>query len=190
MLYMRFAGRVLALFAAVCIFCTASGCLGASPMPSGGGGITPVDLPEPEGLTLAEALAELELLGAEGGLNVSGASLHQVIGNRVNLEGRASSWTMGLLDADGGRWLTIGVSGWQEISLPAPIPPEELNMTEVLSPEEILAMHEDEIQAALERLNANTVDIVLAGGAYTVTARSDAGMETLVFRADTGEVDV
>ena len=74
MFYMKFAGRVLALFAAVCIFCTASGCLDASTTPSEGGGITAVDLPEPEGLTLAEALAELDLLGAEGGLNVTGAS--------------------------------------------------------------------------------------------------------------------
>ncbi|HQN91799.1 MAG TPA: hypothetical protein PK336_06000 [Methanoculleus sp.] len=50
---MRPVGRVLALFAAVCIFCTASGCLDASTTPSEGGGITAVDLPEPEGLTLA-----------------------------------------------------------------------------------------------------------------------------------------
>jgi len=190
MFYMKFAGRVLALFAAVCIFCTASGCLDASTTPSEGGGITAVDLPEPEGLTLAEALAELDLLGVEGGLNVTGASLHQVIGNRVDLEGRASSWTLGLLDAEGVRWLTLGAAGWQEVSLPAPIPEEELNMTELLSPEEIFAMHEDGIRAAMDRLNTSTVDIVLAEGVYTVTTRSDAGMETLAFRADTGEVVV
>ena len=188
MFYMRPVGRVLALFAAVCIFCTASGCLDASTTPPEGGGITAVDLPEPERLTLAEALAELDLLGAEGGLNVTGASLHQVLGNRVELEGRASSWTLGLLDADGARWLILGAAGWQEVSLPAPIPEEELNMTELLAPEEIFAMHGDGIRAAMERLNTNTVDIVLAEGVYTVTARSETGMETLAFRADTGEV--
>ncbi len=40
----------------------------------------------------------------------------------------------------------------------------------------------------MERLGADTVDLALAGGVYSVTIRSDAGMETLSFEADTGEV--
>ena len=37
-------------------------------------------------------------------------------------------------------------------------------------------------------LTPMTVDLALAGGVYSVTIRSDAGMEILSFEADTGEV--
>ena len=40
----------------------------------------------------------------------------------------------------------------------------------------------------MERLGADTVDLALAVGVYSVTIRSDAWMETLSFEADTGEV--
>jgi len=187
---MRVPGGVLALFAAICIICTTCGCLGASSHPSGGG-ITPIDLPEsPEACTLAGALAELDLLGAEGGLNVTGTSVHQVLGTGVSLDGRATSWALGLEDGDEVRWLTFGTLGWKEITLRAPLSTEEVNITGVLSPEELLRDQEGVLRPVMTSLNADTVDISLAEGVYTVTVRSDAGMETFVFRADTGEVIV
>ena len=187
---MRTSGSVPALVAAVCILCTACGCLGASPAPTGGG-ITPIDLPEPpEAYTLSGALSELELLEAEGGLNVTGTSVHQVLGTGVDLDGRAASWALGLRDGEEVRWLTFGLAGWKEISLPAPLPAEEVNVTGVLSPEDLLRGQEEVLRPVMERLGADTVDIALAEGIYSVTARTDAGMETLAFRADTGEVVV
>ncbi len=193
---MRVPGGVLALLAAVCILCTACGCLGASSPPSSGGttpggGITPIDLPEPsEACTLTEALAELDLLGAEGGLNVTGTSVHQVLGAGMDLDGRAATWALGLADGEEVRWLTFGAMGWREISLRAPLPTEEVNITGVLSPEDLLATQEGVLRPVMVRLDADTVDIALAEGVYTVTVRSNAGMETLAFRADTGEVIV
>ena len=187
---MRVSGGVLALLAAACILCTTCGCLGASPPPSGGG-ITPIDLPEPPGAyTLSGALAELDLLRAEGGLNVTGTTVHQVIGSGVDLDGRAASWALGLRDGEEVRWLTFGVAGWQEVSLRAPLPAEEVNVTAVLSPEDLLSAEEGAVRPVMERLGASTVDIALAEGVYSVTVRSGAGMETLAFRADTGEVVV
>lgn len=193
---MRVPGGVPALLAVICILCTTCGCLGASSPPSDGGtatggGITPIDQPEPsEACTLTEALAELDLLGAEGGLNVTGTSVHQVLGAGVDADGRAASWALGLADGEEVRWLTFGALGWREISLRAPLPDEEVNMTEILSPEELLAMQEGVLHSVMADLDADTVDIALAEGVYTVTVRSDAGMETLAFRADTGEVVV
>jgi len=193
---MRVPGGVLALLAVICVLCTTCGCLGASsPPPEGGtptgGGITPIDQPEPPGAcTLAEALAELDLLGAEGGLNVTGASVHQVLGAGVGSDGRAGSWALGLADGEEVRWLTFGALGWREISLRAPLPDEEVNMTEILSPDELLAMQEGVLRPVMTDLDADTVDIALAEGVYTVIVRSNAGMESLAFRADTGEVVV
>jgi hypothetical protein len=63
-----------------------------------------------------------------------------------------------------------------------------MNMTEILSPEELLSADEGAIRPVMERLGADTVDISLAEGIYSVTVHSSAGMETLTFRADTGEV--
>ena len=61
---MRTSGSVPALIATIFLFCAACGCLCAAPLPTGGG-ITPIDLPEPPAAsTLAGALAELDLLGA------------------------------------------------------------------------------------------------------------------------------
>jgi hypothetical protein len=187
---MRVPGGVLALLAGACILCTACGCLGTSSPPPSSGGITPVDLPEPEGYTLTEALAELEILSVEGGLNITGTSMRQVLGNRVTLDGRADAWAIGLKDGDEARWLTSGVTGWRETTLRAPLPDAEVNMTEILSPEELLAAQEDAIRPVMARLDASTVDILLAEGVYTITVRSDAGMEVLAFRAETGEVIV
>jgi len=193
---MRVLGDVLALLTVICILCTTCGCLGASSPPSdggtpSGGGITPIDLPESsEACTLAEALAELDLLGAEGGLNVTGTSVHQVLGTGMSLDGRATSWALGLEDGEEVRWLTFGAMGWREISLRAPLPDAEVNMTEILSPEELLAAQEGTLRPVMTGLGADTVDIALAEGVYTVTVRTSAGMETLAFRADTGEVIV
>ncbi|KDE56005.1 hypothetical protein [Methanoculleus sp. MH98A] len=187
---MRVPGRVLALLAAVSILCTACGCLGASSPPPSGGGITSIDLPEPEGYTLNEALAELDMLRVEGGLNITGTSMHQVLGNRVTLDGRAATWAIGLEDGEEARWLTSGVTGWRETSLRAPLPDAEVNMTEILSPEDLLAAQEDAIRPAMTRLDASTVDIMLAEGVYTITIRSNTGVEVLAFRADNGEVIV
>jgi hypothetical protein len=187
---MRVPGGVLALLAGACILCTACGCLGTSSPPPSSGGITPVDLPEPEGYTLTEALAELEILSVEGGLNITGTSMRQVLGNRVTLDGRADAWAIGLKDGEEVRWLTSGVTGWRETTLRAPLPDAEVNMTEILSPEELLAAQEDAIRPVMARLDASTVDILLAEGVYTITVRSDAGMEVLAFRAETGEVIV
>ncbi|MFA7199602.1 MAG: hypothetical protein WC093_09960 [Methanoculleus sp.] len=185
---MRVSGSVLALLAAVCIFCTTCGCLGASSSPSGGG-ITPIDLPEPPGAcTLTGALAELDLLGAEGGLNITGTSVHQVLGAGTSLDGRATSWALGLKDGEEVRWLTFGLTGWKEISLRAPVPAEEVNLTGVLSPEDLLAMQDVVLSPVMEQLGADTVDIALSEGVYAITIRSDAGMETFAFQADTGEV--
>lgn len=187
---MRVPGGVLALLAAACILCTACGCLGASSPPPPGGGITSIDLPEPEGYTLTEALAELDVLSVEGGLNITGTSMRQVLGNRVTLDGRAAAWAIGLEDGEEARWLTSGVTGWRETSLRAPLPDEEVNMTGILSPEDLLAAQEEAIRPAMVRLDASTVDLVLAEGIYTITIRSDAGVEVLTFRADNGEAIV
>jgi hypothetical protein len=42
----------------------------------------------------------------------------------------------------------------------------------------------------MARLGADTVDITLAEGVYSITVHSDVGMETFAFRADSGEVIV
>jgi len=187
---MRVPGGVLALLAAVCILCTACGCLGTSSPPPSSGGITPIDLPEPVRYTLTEALAELEVLSVEGGPNTIGTSMRQVLGNRVTLDGRADAWAIGLQDGNEARWLTSGIMGWKETTLRVPLPEAEVNMSEVLSPEDLLTGEEEMIQSAMARLDAETVDLVLAEGVYTVHIRSDAGVESFAFRADTGEVIV
>ena len=183
---MRVPWGFLALFAAICIFCTACGCLGEASPPSGGG-ITPIDPEPPQAATLAGALGELELLGAEGGLNITGTTVHQVIGTGVDLDGRAASWALGLRDGEEVRWLTFGISGWKEVSLRAPLPEDEILFDEILLPEDLLAERGGVLAPALERAGADTVDIALAREVYTVTVRSDTGMERFSFRADTGE---
>jgi hypothetical protein len=40
----------------------------------------------------------------------------------------------------------------------------------------------------MKQLGADTVDLALAEGRYTITIRSDSGMETYLFRAENGEV--
>ncbi len=40
----------------------------------------------------------------------------------------------------------------------------------------------------MNRLGADTVEIALAEGVYSVTIHSDAGLESFVFQADSGEV--
>jgi hypothetical protein len=88
------------------------------------------------------------------------------------------------------RWLTFGAGGWKEISLRAPLPTEEVNITAVLPPEDLLRSQEGVLSPAMDRLGTDTVDIALAEGVYSVTIRTDAGMETFTFRADSGEVVV
>ncbi|MFW5637778.1 MAG: hypothetical protein WAN99_06120 [Methanoculleus sp.] len=185
---MRIAGTVLVLLIVACMVC---GCLGTAAPPPTGGGITPIDLPEPpEAYTLAEASAELDLLEAEGGLNLTGTAVHQVLGSGADLDGRAASWILGLQDGEGSRWLAFDAMGWKEISFPAPLPEAEVDIAAVLPPDDLLRSQEGVLSPAMARLGADTVDIVLAEGVYSITVHSDAGMETFAFRADSGEVIV
>ncbi|NLM28861.1 MAG: hypothetical protein GX216_00305 [Methanomicrobiales archaeon] len=183
---MRNAGEVLVLLAAVCLI---GGCLGAPAPLSTGGGITPIDLPEPPGAyTLTEALLELDLLGAEGGLNVTGTTVHQVLASGVDLDGQATSWVLGLRDGEEVRWLAFGITGWKEITLPAPLPAEEVDITAIIPPEDLLRSQDEVLSPVMNRLGADTVEIALAEGVYSVTIHSDAGLESFVFQADSGEV--
>ncbi len=63
-------------------------------------------------------------------------------------------------------------------------------LTEILFPEELLAAQAEAIRPEMVRLGADTIDLALADGVYTITIRTDAGMESLAFRADTGEAIV
>ncbi len=172
----------------VCASVLVCGCTDAPP-PATGGGI--VDI-APAGVrqtyTLEDALLELDVWHVEGLINITGMTVYRIQGVNVDMDGRATSWILGAEQANESVWLVYGDAGWREITLRAPLPGQEIVMAEVLPPEDLFAAQEERIRAAMAGHGVDTADLALADGIYTVTVRSESGLETLAFRADTGEV--
>jgi hypothetical protein len=183
-LNMRIPGAILILLAVFCSICVICGCLDttapSSVTESFDGGITPIDTSlQPQKYTLAEALTDSEFEQACG--TDQSATICQVIGARVDPDGRATSWILGVRGGSTEKWLAFGSTGWKPLSLRAPLPEKPVLIAEIVSPESLLT-------PALMEHGVEEVDLVLAGGIYTVTVRSDEKLETFSFKADTGEV--
>jgi hypothetical protein len=189
---MRIPGEVLILLV-LYIICAVCGCLDApasQPVaPPLGGGITPIDAYGlQQTFTLDQALEELDLFTAESGAHGSEPVIRQVLGANVDADGRATTWVLGVQEGTEVRWLAFGATGWRGITLRAPLPSGAVAIAGITPPEDLLSLQEGLLGPAMTQLGADTVDLALAEGRYTITIRSDSGMETYLFRAENGEV--
>ncbi|MDN7025927.1 hypothetical protein FGU65_13715 [Methanoculleus sp. FWC-SCC1] len=159
-------------------------------MPAGAeGGITEIayGYTEPK-VALDDARAMLEVWLDEQQINASDIRIYRVEGISVDPGGMARSWVFGTCRAGEPLWLMYDRQDVAVLSLNSSLPADEIVFESIVPPEDLYDRNRAEIRDVLERHGTDVTDLALAGGRYVLTVRSGAGIETVRFRAETGEV--
>ncbi|TAJ45386.1 hypothetical protein [Methanofollis fontis] len=155
---------------------------GAPAAPSGAG-IEDITQEAPdEAIDLAEALAELDMLAAEGMENITDMTIHTITGTGVTADGTAPTWIMGVRKEGETHMLVYSGNGWSGVAWTAPLPEGEIDPETVLMPADLYRIQKEEIGGLGE-----TTDLTLEEGVYTVRGHATRP-GTLRFDALTGEV--
>ena len=153
---------LIALLGVLALLC--SGCtipLGTSS--DGTGGLTDVTVYEKEHTTLDEAMAALRKAEQDELQDLVGMKITQVMGVRVDREGKARTWTLGFQGLNSTKFLEFHAGDWTRLDLQLPLPEQEILFDQVLSPDRLYLTQKDRIKEALDRHGATESDLLLAG---------------------------
>ena len=183
------------LYIAVCallLLCLLCGCMGNSsvaPTPAEGGIKDSTIYSFENEATFEKAINQLERQVARGEIEGENTSVRQVNGVDLNISAYARSWIIGRETGKGSSLLIYNPrEGWREEPWMVPLPEEEINLDEIVSPTELYAQNERVIGDAMAAANVSKSDLELSGMNYTVIIRSSTNISTLSFYADTGEM--
>lgn len=178
---------LIAPIAVLVLFCSGCAVPGVK-SPGGNAGLIDVTVYEKERTTLDEAMAALRKAEQDELLDLTGMEITQVMGVRVDQEGKARTWTLGFRGLNSTKILEFERGSWTRLDLELPLPEQEIPLDRVLSPERLYLTQKDRIKEALDRHGDTESDLLLAGGVYTLTVPSPSGTTVLTFDARTGDV--
>jgi hypothetical protein len=175
---------VLVVLALLCSGCSVPG-QGSS---GGNGGHSDITVSPMERTTLDEAISSLRKAERDELQDLVGMKITQVMGVRVDLDGKARTWTLGFKGLNSTKVLEYHAGDWTRLDLELPLPDEEILIDQLIPPEQLYAARRDRIREALDRHGATESDLLLARGVYTITVPSPSGTTVLIFDARTGEM--
>lgn len=140
------------------------------------------------GVTLDEALADLSISQSEGMVSFRNQSVLAVRGNQITGDGRAMSWALFAQPGNETRTVVLIYTerGWSEYEWSETIPYVPVDPKDILTPDEIFRLHEDNISEYFSAPGAE-VDIFLSNSTYVTTVYGPDIFETFRFDAYTGE---
>lgn len=187
----------------LCLLILQAGCISIGPPPeqgsSGGHGAAPPDaLPggEPSGdytsgralrVSLSDALAGLPAAGQGGSIDIRGRTLRKVWGYGVDSSGLARTWVLGMKGGADTTMISYSEGRYRELDLPTSLPEAELEIGDLISPEELFRKNLDTIAREMNNKRVGECDLTLGGDSYEVTIRSESESTTLSFDARRGE---
>ncbi|KAF1077936.1 hypothetical protein [Methanogenium sp. MK-MG] len=184
----KYGGGVLLLLVAVAFCC---GCVGEDSIFSGGhsqsfGSETPDE--RSAGLTLDEALADLDVSQNEEMISFNNQSFLAVRGMQMAGDGHASSWTVFARPENEGRTVVLIYTdhGWSEYDWTQSIEYPAFDPATVFSPDELFRLHEDTLSGYFGE-DDTEADIFLSNGTYVATIYGPDTYDTFRFDAYTGE---
>jgi|GEM_PF-3351233 len=120
-------------------------------------------------------------------LALNGSRLCQVTGSGVDLSGNATSWMLGFCNENGNQLLVCDMHGWRQMKWAGVLPDDEIDLSQIVSPEELYARAAGPLAAAMKASGVEEGNLSLSGREYTVTLISDGKLNMLYFDAFTGE---
>jgi len=197
-------GRYAAFFlilAFLLLFSLNAGCSSKGSQPGGTGGLAPnpgssassiqdITSRNPPKISLENATDSLTVAEQDGGIDITGMSIHQVFGYGVDSSGLARTWVLGM--QGGGKTTllsyTAGEGEWKSLDMSTIVlPVSEVVMNDLMSPQDLFQKNSDLIVRAMNKVRVDEADLSLADGSYQVTIHSQTDSMTLVFNGKTGE---
>ncbi|WFN34447.1 hypothetical protein L1S32_11500 [Methanogenium sp. S4BF] len=184
----KYGGGLLLLFVAAAFCC---GCVGGDSIFSGGHSQTfgsDISDERSVGVTLDEALADLGASQNEEMISFHNQSFLAVRGIQMTGDGRALSWALFVRPENEDRTVVLIYTdrGWSEYDWSRTIPYLPVDPADILSPDELLRLHEDELSGYFSAPGTEA-DIFLSNGTYVATVYGSDLYETFRFDAYTGE---
>jgi len=184
----EYGGGILLLLVVMAFCC---GCVGDDSIFSEGHsqsfGSEPFD-ERSSGVTLDEALANLDVSQNEELISFDNQSFLAVRGIRMSGDGRALSWALFAQPENETRTVVLIYTdrGWSEYDWARSTGYLPFDPAAVLSPEELFVLHEEKLSGYFGA-NGTEGDIFLSNGTYVATVSGPDVYETFRFDAYTGE---
>ncbi len=191
----RYAGLLLLLL----FFSLAAGCISFGPAPSRTEGglssaqtnvspihdVTSRNAPK---VSLDDAIGALRAASQEG-IDTTGMNITRIWGYGVDSSGLATTWVLGMRGGGNTELLSYSGGEWKVVDLPLTLPDEEVNLTEIVSPQELFQRNLGTIVREMNRLNLGEANsLTLDEHTYQIFLQSASGSSTLSFNAETGEL--
>jgi hypothetical protein len=119
---------------------------------------------------------------------VTGLTLHQVHGTGVALNGTANSWVVGVQRENTSFLIVYDKERWNQMAWGEAFPQEPITFENITLPTQIYETHQKTIGDVMNASEADTSEVDLSNGVYTISIRSSTGLSMIRFNASTGEL--
>ena len=139
-------------------------------------------------VSLSDAVVSLPGATQDGGIDIAGMVITKVWGYGVDSSGLARTWVFGMQGNGRTMLLTYSEGEYRVLDLPTPLPPNELKINELISPQDLFKKNLNTIVKEMNRLMVGECDFALDQDSYQVTIHSATESSALSFNAKTGEL--
>jgi hypothetical protein len=112
--------------------------------------------------------------------------VYYIFSRDIDNSGNATSWLFGVRQSTGTEVLMYDRAGWKIIPWNATLPPEEIILNQVVSPNTLFIKNKEVIFGASSPSIQERRDLVLKQGVYTLTITSENSSRVLSFNAISG----
>jgi len=189
----RSQGRVLIAMGCCVLILLCSGCTlpgfpppGGSTGDSNGAGDGPGSVKERA--TLGEAMESLRNAEKKDLFDLRNMEITQVLGVRVDHEGKARTWSLGFREGDITHVLEFTGGSWNGVDVQIPLPYERIPLEQLVLPEQLYLQQRKTIDEALSRQGTSESELILKGEVYSLMIPSPSGTTVLTFNARTGDL--
>lgn len=113
--------------------------------------------------------------------------IHSVQGIGLSANSSARIWLFGIRAGNDSFLAEYRAGTWSLRDLPGTLPPESLNISEVVQPSELLEKN-PAVAGDIFSANATVVDLLLEGGTYSLSSKTSTFYRTWTFDAKNGSV--
>lgn len=139
-------------------------------------------------VSLDDAISSLSGAEWEGGIDIGGMIITKVWGYSVDSSGLARTWVLGMQGDGKTTLLTYSEGEYKVLDLPTTLPPEEVKIDELVSPQDLFKRNLNTIVREMNRLKVGECDLTLDENTYQITIHSTSESSALSFSAKTGEL--
>lgn len=161
---------------------------GLTSVPTGEGGIQDITARNAPKVSLGDAVDAITAAGQDGTADTAGMTITKIWGYGVDSSGLGRTWVLGMQGGGRTTLLSFNEGEVKELDLPTALPPGEVKVGELLSPQDLYRKNMNTIVLEMNRLRVGESDLSLDEDSYEVIIHSASESSTLSFSAKTGEL--